>query len=48
MVDVESAAARPAAEIDALIARNLTDDRIFGVLSHHRLDEFYDQRGWPA
>src|SRR5205085_5473697 len=39
VVDVEAAAARPIEEIDALLARNLTDDRVFGVLSHHRLDE---------
>ena len=43
VVDVEAAAARPIEEIDALLARNLTDDRVFGVLSHHRLDELYDQ-----
>ena len=43
VVDVEAAAARPIEEIDALLARNLTDDRVFGVLSHHRLGELYDQ-----
>jgi len=42
VIDVEHAAARPIEQIDALIARNLTDDRVFGVLSHHRLEEFYD------
>ena len=42
-MDVEAAAARPIEEIDALLARNLTDDRVFGVLSHHRLGELYDQ-----
>ena len=42
VVDVEAAAARPIEEIDALLARNLTDDRVFGVLSHHRLGELYD------
>ncbi|MET4052036.1 mannose-6-phosphate isomerase class I [Frigoribacterium sp. PvP054] len=42
LIDVEQAAARPTDEIDALIARDLTDDRVFGVLSHHTLDEFYD------
>jgi mannose-6-phosphate isomerase class I len=43
VVDVEAAAARPIEEIDALLARNLTDDRVFGVLSHHQLGELYDQ-----
>lgn len=42
VIDVEEAAARPVEEIDALVARNLTDDRVFGVMSHHRLDELYD------
>ena len=42
VVDVEAEAARPTEEIDALLARNLTDDRVFGVLSHHTLDELYD------
>lgn len=39
--DVEQAA-RPIAEIDALIAPNLTDDRVFGVLARHPLSAFYD------
>jgi mannose-6-phosphate isomerase class I len=42
IVDVEDAAARPIAEIDVLIERNLTDDRVFGVMGHFTLDEFYD------
>lgn len=42
LVDIESAAARPITEIDALIAENLTDDRVFGVLSHLELMAFYD------
>nr|WP_205663670.1 class I mannose-6-phosphate isomerase [Amnibacterium flavum] len=42
VINVEDAAAKPIAEIDALIRRNLTDDRVFGVLSHHNLIEFYD------
>lgn len=29
-------------EVLALIGRNLTEDRIFGVLSCHRLEEFFD------
>lgn len=42
LLDVEQEAARPIAEIDQRIAHNLTDDRVFGVVSHARLDEFYD------
>ena len=42
VVDVEETAARPIEEIDALIGRNLTDDRVFGVMSHFTLDDFYD------
>jgi hypothetical protein len=42
-IDVEAAAAKPIADIDAIIARNLTDDRVFGVLSHHELPEFYEE-----
>lgn len=42
ILDVEDLAARPSADIDALIAANLTDDRVFGVLSHHTLADFYD------
>ena len=42
VINVETAAARPMEEIDALIAANLTDDRVFGVLSHHVLADFYD------
>lgn len=42
VVDVEEAAARPLAEIDGLLAHNVTDDRVFGVISHHVLRDFYD------
>ena len=42
VLNVEELAARPIAEIDALIAANLTDDRVFGVISHHTLADFYD------
>ena len=42
ILDVEDLAALPIADIDALIAANLTDDRVFGVLSHHTLADFYD------
>jgi len=33
---------QPEAELMKLIGRNLTDDRIFGVLSCHTLEEFFD------
>jgi mannose-6-phosphate isomerase len=42
VIDVEDAAAKPIREIDALIAANLTADRVFGVISHHQLRQFYD------
>lgn len=42
ILDVEEAAAKPIGEIDASIADNLTDDRVFGVLSHAELESFYD------
>ncbi|WP_309129753.1 class I mannose-6-phosphate isomerase [Microbacterium sp.] len=41
IVDVEQAA-RPVAEVEQLIAPNLTDDRVFGVMSHYTLPDFYD------
>ena len=31
------------AEIDAMISRNLTDDRVFGVMSCHKLIEFFNE-----
>ncbi|GAA1537699.1 mannose-6-phosphate isomerase class I [Microbacterium ginsengiterrae] len=42
IVDVEEAA-RPVAEVEQLIAPNLTDDRVFGIMSHFTLADFYDQ-----
>lgn len=42
VIDVEDAAAAAPEVIDSLIDRNLTDDRVFGVMSHFTLDEFYD------
>ncbi len=42
VIDVEDAAAHTPEAIDALVERNLTDDRVFGVLGHFTLDEFYD------
>lgn len=42
VVDVEAEAALPNAVVEAIIERNLTDDRVFGVMSHFALAEFYD------
>lgn len=42
IVDVENAA-RPVEEIEQLISPNLTDDRVFGVMSHFTLTDFYDE-----
>ena len=42
ILNVEESAAHPISHIDALIAPNLTDDRVFGVMSHHTLSDFYD------
>ncbi|MFI6423719.1 class I mannose-6-phosphate isomerase [Promicromonospora sp. NPDC050880] len=42
VVDVERAAARSPEDIEALIGDNLTDDRVFGVMSHRTLDALYD------
>ncbi|MCD2443227.1 class I mannose-6-phosphate isomerase [Agromyces sp. SYSU K20354] len=42
VIDIEDAAAADRGVIDALISRNLTDDRVFGVMSHFTVDEFYD------
>ncbi len=42
VVDVEAAAAKPIEEIDAMLKWNLTDDRVFGVMSHLALADFYD------
>jgi mannose-6-phosphate isomerase class I len=42
VIDVEQAAARSTEDIEALIGDNLTDDRVFGVMSHHTLDRLYD------
>lgn len=42
IIDVEEEAAHSSEDINALIRRNLTDDRVFGVMGHHELPEFYD------
>jgi hypothetical protein len=41
VLDVESAAALSVEELEALLRPGLTDDRVFGVLSHHVLADFY-------
>lgn len=41
-LNVESAR-RDEQALHDLLARNLTDDRVFGVLSCHHLDEFFDE-----
>lgn len=43
VIDVEEAAAAEPDTIEALIARNLTDDRVFGIMSHFTIAEFYDE-----
>src|SRR3546814_9809494 len=47
IVSVEDAA-RQIAEIDELIAPNLTDDRVFGVMSHARITDFYEAESLAA
>lgn len=42
IVDVEQRAAQTRERREALIARHLTDDRVFGVMSRFELHEFYD------
>jgi len=42
VINVEAEAAKAPDAIDQLIAGDLTDDRVFGILSHHSLSEFYD------
>jgi mannose-6-phosphate isomerase class I len=42
VVDIEDAAALAPERVDALIADELTDDRVFGVMSHRTLADFYD------
>lgn len=41
VINVEEEAAKSIGEIDALIRDNLTDDRVFGVLCHRDLADFY-------
>ena len=42
LIDLEDEAAKPSTVVDQLIEGNLTDDRVFGVLSHATVDLFYD------
>lgn len=41
VLNMESAAL-PSAQLHDIIRPNLTDDRVLGILSHHRLLDFYD------
>ncbi|WP_309617683.1 class I mannose-6-phosphate isomerase [Salinibacterium sp.] len=43
IIDVETSASRSSEEIDALIGDNITDDRVFGVMSHRTLLDFYNE-----
>lgn len=43
IIDVEQEAAKSTDLIDTLIAGNLTEDRVFGVMSQATLDLFYDE-----
>ncbi|PZE76721.1 class I mannose-6-phosphate isomerase [Curtobacterium sp. MCBD17_019] len=42
LIGVEAAAAHSREYIDALLAPNLTDDRVFGVMDHRTLDILYN------
>ena len=33
--------AKTESEIDLMLSRNLTEDRVFGLVSHHRIEDFY-------
>ena len=41
--DVEEAA-KDESEIQEMIQNNLTDDRVFGVMSHFHVEDFYDEK----
>ena len=43
VIDLEDAAALSTVQLDAFMGRHLTDDRVFGVMSHFTVEEFYDQ-----
>ncbi|MFC4245192.1 class I mannose-6-phosphate isomerase [Gryllotalpicola reticulitermitis] len=43
VIDSEEATAKPTAEIDTVLAPFLTDDRVFGVISHVGIDTFFDE-----
>ncbi|AQP45379.1 class I mannose-6-phosphate isomerase [Tessaracoccus flavus] len=42
VINVPDQAAKPIDDIDALIASNLGDDRVFGFMTHHNLADLYD------
>lgn len=35
-------------DLEAMIAHNLTDDRVFGVMSHHKLTEFINENSFKS
>ncbi|GGH50172.1 mannose-6-phosphate isomerase [Microbacterium album] len=43
LIDVEQRAALDTDELQELFRQNLTDDRVFGVMSHHRIEAVYDE-----
>ncbi|SDO36392.1 Mannose-6-phosphate isomerase, class I [Nakamurella panacisegetis] len=43
LIDVEEAAALSPDEIDQIISSHLTDDRVFGIMDHRPLHDFYDR-----
>lgn len=43
VIDIENYAL-PIEKIDSMIKRNLTDDRVFGLMSHFQIEEFYDMK----
>jgi mannose-6-phosphate isomerase class I/ribosomal protein S21 len=42
MIDMEDKAGKSTAELDELLADSLTADRVFGVMNHQVLEDFYD------
>lgn len=41
VLNIEKVCARPSAEVEELLADQLTEDRVFGVMSHLRVERFY-------
>lgn len=42
IIDTEEAAAKSSQAIEAMLAHNLTDDRVFGIAGHFDVSDFYD------